>query len=124
MKRRLLIVAGTLSLSLGVLGIVLPLLPTTPFLLLAATCYFHGSERLYHWLMNHPRLGGYIRAFREERAIPLRVKVISVSLVWITLLYCVFFVTELLWLRIFLLSLAAGISCHILSYKTKKGSVG
>lgn len=124
MKRRLLIVAGTLSLSLGVLGIFLPLLPTTPFLLLAATCYFHGSERLYHWLMNHPRLGGYIRAFREERAIPLHVKIISISLVWITLLYCVFFVTELLWLRIFLLLLAAGISCHILSYKTKKGSVG
>ena len=124
MKRRLLIVAGTLSLSLGVLGIFLPLLPTTPFLLLAATCYFHGSERLYHWLMNHPRLGGYIRAFREERAIPLHVKIISISLVWITLLYCVFFVKELLWLRIFLLLLSAGISCHILSYKTKKGSVG
>ncbi len=120
MKKRLLVAAGTLSLLLGLLGIVLPLLPTTPFLLLAATCYFHGSDKLYHWLINHPRLGSYIRAFREERAIPLRVKVVSVSLVWITLLYCIFFVAEVLWLRILLLLLAAGISWHILSYKTKK----
>lgn len=120
MKRNLLILFGSLSLALGLLGIALPLLPTTPFLLLSATCYFHGSDRLYRWLMAHPTLGPYIRSFREDKAIPLRAKVVSVSLVWITLLYCIFFVVESLWLRILLFLLAVGISWHILSFATRR----
>ena len=120
MKRNLLILFGSLSLVLGLLGIVLPLLPTTPFLLLSATRYFHGSDRLYRWLMAHPTLGPYIRSFRKEKAIPLRAKVVSVSLVWITLLYCIIFVLEPLGLRILLLLLAVGISWHILSFATRK----
>ena len=120
MKRKLLILLGSLSLAMGLLGIALPLLPTTPFLLLSATCYFHGSDKLYHWLVSHPKLGPYIRSFREDKAIPLRAKVISVSLVWITLLYCIFFVVNPLWLKLLLLLLAIAISWHILSYKTSK----
>lgn len=120
MKKNFLIVLGTLSLVLGLLGIALPLLPTTPFLLLSATCYFHGSDRLYRWLMSHPTLGPYIHSFREDKAIPLRVKVVSVTMVWVTLLYCIFFVVDLLWLRILLFLLAIGISWHILSYKTRR----
>ena len=100
MKRKLLILLGSLSLALGLLGIALPLLPTTPFLLLSATCYFHGSDRLYRWLMAHPTLGPYIRSFREDKTIPLRAKVVSVTMVWVTLLYCIFFVVTPLWLRI------------------------
>lgn len=119
MKRKLLILFGSISLFLGLLGIALPLLPTTPFLLLSATCYFHGSERLYRWLMSHPTLGSYIRSFREDKAIPLRAKVVSVTMVWVTLLYCIFFVVNPLWLRIFLFLLAVGISWHILSFKTR-----
>lgn len=119
MKRKLLILLGSISLFLGLLGIALPLLPTTPFLLLSATCYFHGSERLYRWLMSHPTLGSYIRSFREDKAIPLRAKVVSVTMVWVTLLYCIFFVVNPLWLRIFLFLLAVGISWHILSFKTR-----
>ena len=120
MKRKLLIIFGSLSLGLGLLGIVLPLLPTTPFLLLSATCYFHGSDRLYRWLMAHPTLGPYIRSFREDKSIPLRAKIVSVSMVWITLLYCIFFVVGAMWLRILLFLLAIGISWHILSFKTRK----
>lgn len=120
MKNKLLIFIGSLSLFLGLLGIALPLLPTTPFLLLSATCYFHGSDKLYHWLMTHPTLGPYIHSFREDKAIPLRVKVVSVSLVWITLLYCIFFVVNPLWLKFLLFALAVGISCHILSYATRR----
>ncbi|MBQ4525932.1 MAG: YbaN family protein [Bacteroidaceae bacterium] len=119
MKRKLLILLGSLSLALGLLGIALPLLPTTPFLLLSATCYFHGSDRLYRWLMAHPTLGPYIRSFREDKAIPLRAKVVSVTMVWVTLLYCIFFVVNPLWLRILLFLLAIGISWHILSFKTR-----
>ena len=89
--RYLLMVLGSVALALGVAGIFLPLLPTTPFLLLAAALYFRSSPRLYDWLLSHRHLGPYIRNFRENRAIPLRVKIVSVSLVWVTLLYCTFF---------------------------------
>ena len=81
------IILGTVSLALGIIGIFLPLLPTTPFLLLTAALYFRGSPRLYQWLLNHKCLGPYIRNFRENRAIPLRAKVVSIALMWGTMLY-------------------------------------
>lgn len=116
----LLSVLGTIALILGIVGIFLPLLPTTPFLLLAAALYFRSSPSLYNWLISHPRLGPYIKNFREHKAIPLRVKIISVSLVWITLLNCTFFVAETIWLRLLFIALSIGITAHILHYKTLK----
>lgn len=120
MKSKLLIFCGSISLGLGILGIFLPVLPTTPFLLLSATCYFHGSKSMYMWLMNHKRLGPYIRSFREEKSIPLRAKIVSVTMVWLTLLYCATFIAEHLLLRTFFIVLAIGITWHILSFKTRK----
>ena len=69
--KTLYIALGTLSLALGILGIFLPLLPTTPFLLLTAALYFKSSPRLYNWLLNQKHLGPYIRNFRENNAIPV-----------------------------------------------------
>ena len=120
MKKTLLRRVGLVAVCLATLGIFLPLLPTTPFLLLAAALFFRSSPRHYHWLLNHPVLGTYVRNFREHKAIPLRVKVISVSLVWATLLYCALGLSLPLLLRVLLLILAAVISGHILSYKTLK----
>lgn len=116
------VVLGSVCLALGVVGIFLPLLPTTPFLLLSAALYFRSSPRLYEWLLRHKYFGSYIRNFREYRAIPLRAKIVSVSLVWITLLYCAVFVVPEWWMGLLLVGLAAGITLHILSYKTlRKG---
>ena len=109
---------GTVSLVLGVIGIFLPVLPTTPFLLLAAALYLRSSRRLYNWLLSHKHLGPYIKNFYEKRAIPLRVKIVSVSLLWITLLYCAFFVASAWWMRILFIAIAAGVTVHILGYKT------
>ena len=111
---------GTLSLVLGLVGIFLPILPTTPFLLLAAALYFRSSRRLYDWLLAHPHLGTYIRNFRENKAIPLRVKIVSVSLVWGTLLYCATAIAETWWMRVIFISIATAVSVHILHYKTLK----
>lgn len=116
----LLTALGLLSLGLGVLGIFLPVLPTTPLLLLAAALFLRGNRNLYDWLLNHPELGPYIRNFMEHKAIPLRVKVISVSLVWITLINCAIFVAEHWVFRLFFILLATAITVHILSYKTMK----
>ena len=109
---------GTVSLVLGIAGIFLPVLPTTPFLLLSAALYFRSSPRLYAWLMGHPQLGPYIKNFREHRSIPLRVKIVSVGMVWITLLYCAVCVAQVWWLRLLFVGIAIGVSVHVLSYKT------
>lgn len=109
---------GLLSLGLAILGIFLPVLPTTPLLLLAAALFFRSSPRLYDWLLEHPKLGPYIRNFREHKAIPLKIKVLSVSLVWLTLLNCAIFVADHWAFRLFFILLAAAITAHILHYKT------
>lgn len=114
----ILTILGLLALGLGILGIFLPILPTTPLLLLAAALFLRSNRGLYDWLLNHPRLGPYIRNFMEYKAIPLKIKVLSVSLVWITLLNCAVFVADHWALRLFFIVLAAAITVHILSYKT------
>lgn len=116
--RVLLVALGTVACLLGVVGIVVPLLPTTPFLLLAAALYCRSSPRLYDRLLGHRRLGAYIRHFREERALPLRVKVVSVSLVWLTLSYATWVAEAWGAWRWLLLLLAFGVSLHILRFRT------
>lgn len=73
-RRLLWILAGGVSLAVGFIGIFLPLLPTTPFVLLAAFCFSRGSERMEAWLVNHPRFGPMVLAWRRHRAVPLRAK--------------------------------------------------
>lgn len=118
--RGLLIAAGTLFVGLGVLGIFLPLLPTTPFLLLAAACYAKSSKRFYHWLLNNKWFGNYIKNYREKRGIPLKVKFASISLLWITILYSVLFIVHILFVKIILILIASGVTIHILSIRTLK----
>lgn len=116
----ILTILGLLALGLGILGIFLPVLPTTPLLLLAAALFLRSNRGLYDWLLNHPRLGPYIRNFMEYKAIPLKIKVLSVTLVWITLLNCAVFVADHWAFRLFFIVLATAITVHILSYKTLK----
>ena len=113
-------ILGLISLGLGVLGAFLPVLPTTPFLLLSAALYVRSSQRLYDWLMSHKHLGPYIKNFREHKALPLRVKIVSVTMVWATLLYCAFFVAKEWWMSAMFITIATAVSAHILRYKTLK----
>ena len=114
----LLTILGLISLGLGILGAFLPVLPTTPLLLLAAALFLRGNRNLYDWLMNHPKLGTYISNFVKHKAIPLRVKIVSISTLWINLLYCAVCVASHWALRLFFIVLAIGVTIHILSYKT------
>lgn len=111
-------VLGSVSLGLGILGAFLPVLPTTPFLLLAATLYCKGSPRLYGWLIDHKYLGRYIRNFRENRAIPLHGKIASVSALWTTILLSAFLAVNAWWLRGVLICVAIAVTWHILSFNT------
>ena len=115
------IIAGFVVLSLGILGIFLPVLPTTPFLLLTAFFFARGSKKHYDWLLNHRVLGNYIKNFREERSIPLHIKCSSIVLMWATMLCTIIFVLDgKLWGQLLLLTIAIAVTLHILSFKTKR----
>ncbi len=114
----LFIISGTVFTALGFIGVVVPLLPTTPFLLLAAACYARGSKRFYHWLLNNRVFGSYIRNFRAENGIPLFVKIGTISLLWLTILFSAFLVLHSVLVRIVLIGIAVGVTIHILLIPT------
>ncbi len=119
--RIVLLILGTMSLILGIVGIFVPLLPTTPFLLLTAFLYLKSSNRAYEWLISQKHLGVYIRNYQENKIIPLRAKILSISLMWISIVSCVcIFVPDAYWwLKILLLVVSVGVTLHILSFKSK-----
>ena len=116
-KRRALIIAGSIFVGLGIVGIFVPLLPATPFLLLAAACYARSSNRFYNWLMNNKRLGNYITNYRQRKGVPLRTKVISISLLWLTIGYSVVFAVHIITVRAILILIAICVTIHILSIR-------
>jgi len=118
LSRWILIIIGSFFTGLGILGIFLPLLPTTPFLLLAAACYIRSSERFYNWLTNNKWLGNYIKNYLEGKGVSLKVKVLSISLLWITIGYSVVFVVNIFPIRVILILIAIGVTIHILSIRT------
>lgn len=89
-------VIGTISLAFGVIGIFMPVLPTTPFVLLAAACYARASPRLYGWLLGQPALGPIITDWRRSRSLSPGVKRRAVVLVALTFAVSIAFVDELL----------------------------
>jgi len=115
-----LILAGSIFVVLGTLGIFLPLLPTTPFLLLAAACYFRSSDRFYNWLINNKWLGNYIKNYREKKSVPLKIKVLTLSILWLTIGYSVFLVVNIFLLKVILILIAVGVTIHVLSIRTLK----
>lgn len=115
--RYLLLATGWLSVALGVLGIFLPVLPTTPFLLLAAACFARSSPRFHHWLVHHPKLGPWIRDYLSGEGIPLKGKIYAIGLMWASIgLSC--YLVPLFWARTFMLTSAALVTLYILSLKT------
>jgi uncharacterized membrane protein YbaN (DUF454 family) len=117
-KRNLLIAAGLISLSLGAIGIFVPLLPTTPFLLLASACFVRSSEKLHNWLIHHKVFGHYIRCYQQFRAISLRLKIMTVTVLWVFIGYAVVFAVNAVWIRLILLIIAVAVTIHILRLRT------
>jgi uncharacterized protein len=116
--KALLIIVGTLSITLGVIGIVVPLLPTTPLILLGAACYIKASDELYQKLIRNKWLGGYIKDFREKKGITLKNKVLSLSLMWVSILGTILLFDITFWLAATLIVVAVTVSAYILSFDT------
>ena len=117
-RRQALFVAGSVALALGIVGVFVPLLPTTPFLLLAAACFIRSSPRAYRWLMGNRLLGGYIRSYRSGAGIPLGVKVFTLSLLWLTIGYSALYIVQNTWIRVGLGLVAIGVTAHIVTIRT------
>ncbi|MGJ9459477.1 YbaN family protein [Oceanobacillus sp. CF4.6] len=122
-KKLFLIIIGSVSLVLGIVGIILPLLPTTPLLLLAAACYIRSSERLYNWLITNKYFGSYILNYREGKGIPLKAKIVGVSLLWISLLYTIIFVIPLVVVKLVLFLTGSYFTWFILKQKTLRKTI-
>lgn len=120
LKKTLLVIAGTAFVTIGIIGIFVPLLPTTVFFLLAAYCYARSSKKFYDKLLNNKWFGSYIKNYREKKGISLRVKIVSLLVLWITILYSGFVISENIYVRIGLLIIAIGVSIHLLTLKTYK----
>lgn len=106
------IACGTVCVGLGVVGILLPLMPTTPFLLLAAFFYSRSSPRFLNWLLTNRWFGPYIRHYREGRGMPLRAKIVTLSIMWLTMGLTAYFLPEW-WMRGLLLTVALGVTAYV-----------
>ncbi|MHB8860005.1 MAG: YbaN family protein [Thermoleophilia bacterium] len=116
-KKYLLISAGSIFLVLGVVGIAVPLLPTTPFLLLSSYCYLRSSQRLHGWLMGHRILGPPIHNYVSRRAVKRSTKIGALIYLWLTLGVSILLITGFP-IRVFLVAVGIAVSIHLLSLKT------
>ncbi|WP_018930827.1 YbaN family protein [Gracilibacillus lacisalsi] len=111
-KRTLWIIGGSLSLIMGLIGIIVPLLPTTPLVLLAGFCYGKSSPRLYNWLMTNPYFGHYIADYKSGKGVPLRIKVFAVTVVWTSVLFTLTMIPLLL-VKVFMVGIAIFVTLFI-----------
>lgn len=118
LRRWLLIAVGILTVGLAVVGIFIPVLPTTPFLLLAAACFMRSSDRLYDWLIHHKWFGEYIRHYREYGAITLQEKVMTLVVLWVGIGATAVFAVTLWWVRALLAAVALSVTLHIIHIRT------
>lgn len=112
-----LIACGSLAVVLGVIGIFVPLMPTTVFLLLAAACYARSSDRFYQKLVNSRWLGAYIRNSREGRGMSRREKTVTLVLLWVGIGASMIVSVSALWLRLLLLLIAVAVTVHVARIK-------
>jgi uncharacterized membrane protein YbaN (DUF454 family) len=112
-----LIILGMISVGLGAIGIVLPVLPTTPFLLLAAWLFLRSSDRFYNWLMNHKVFGKYVKDYIEKKGVRKGIKIWALALLWPSIIFSSFYIP--LWIgRVTLYIIATLVTIHILKLKT------
>ena len=118
--RTLLVILGTISVGVGVIGIFVPVLPTTPFLLLAAACYMRSSRRFYNWLTGNRLIGPYVKNYMEGRGMTPKTKAVAITLLWLTIGLTVVFAVHGLTARIVLLVIAVAVTIHVAAIRRKK----
>ena len=116
-----LIIAGIIFTATGMIGVFVPILPTTPFLILAAACFLRSSDRMYHWLLSNRIFGKYLKNYLDKKGIPLGVKVFTIILLWATILLSAFVFVDIIWVSILLVIIALGVTIHLVMIRTYRG---
>src|SRR3990172_8713506 len=106
--------------AIGVIGIFLPLLPTTIFLILASACFVKSSPKANEWLKSNRYLGPYLRNYQDKTGLTLKSKILSIVFLWISISLSGYFLTHELYIRLILLAIACGVSIHLILIKTIK----
>lgn len=112
--RAILVAIGFISTVFAVVGIFVPLLPTVPLLLLAAACFARSSEKFHRWLLGHPQLGPMIKDYMDGQGIPLRAKIIAISMIWVSISVSVFILISILWVKVFLIAIGLCVTIYLL----------
>lgn len=118
--RVLYFISGILLVIIGIIGIFLPLLPTTIFLILASACFVKGSPKANEWLHNHKILGAYIKNYQDKSGLTVKAKIVNIVFLWLMIFTSAYFFTEEIFIRILLLAIAIGVTIHLLMVKTKR----
>jgi uncharacterized membrane protein YbaN (DUF454 family) len=113
------LVSGFLLVAIGFIGIFLPVLPTTIFLILASICFVRSSPKANEWLQNHKILGIYIKNYQDKSGLTIKSKIFNLAFLWIMISASAIFFTELWYIRLLLLAIAIGVTIHLLLLKTK-----
>jgi uncharacterized membrane protein YbaN (DUF454 family) len=114
-------VAGSVLLATGIAGVLVPVLPTTPFLILAALCYARGSERCYAWLTTNRVFGRYLGDYLRGRGVPRSVKAVVLVFLWAVITLSAVLLVDQLWLRVVLFVVAIGVTFHVLLLRGRTG---
>ena len=118
--RYLYFISGVLLVAIGVIGIFLPILPTTIFLILASACFIKSSPKANEWLRNHKILGMYIKNYQDGSSLTVKSTIFNITFLWIMISASAIFFTELWYIRLLLFAIAVGVTIHLLMIKTKK----
>jgi uncharacterized membrane protein YbaN (DUF454 family) len=118
--RYLYLIMGFLLVGIGILGIFLPVLPTTIFLILASACFMKSSPKANEWLKKNRWLGPYLKNYTEKSGLTVKSKLVLISILWISITFSAFILTDIPAIRILLLLIAIGVTIHLVMVKTAK----
>lgn len=119
-KKGIYFIVGSISLAAGVLGVFLPVIPTTPFILLSAWCFFRSSEKIYEWVISNETFGPTIENYQEGRGITKNTKIRAIVMMWLAISASVYFFISNMYLIAFLYLIAILVSIYLYRLPTMK----
>jgi uncharacterized membrane protein YbaN (DUF454 family) len=118
MMRGIYIVVGTIALVIGAIGLFLPVIPTTPLVILAAACYYRGSERLHEWILSSKWFGETIKNYQAGRGLTRDTKARAISMMWAMILISAWFFVSNLFVRVAMIGVAVGVTVYLVRLPT------
>lgn len=118
MMRSIYIIVGTIALVIGAIGLFLPVIPTTPLVILAAACYYRGSDRLHNWILSSRWFGETVKNYQEGRGLTRDTKVRAISMMWAMILISAWFFVSNFFVRVAIICVAIGVTVYLIKLPT------